>query len=42
VAAHLHPYSETSLIVDVFSRDHGRVALLARGARRPRSPCAAC
>ncbi len=34
---HLHPYSETSLVVDVFSREHGRVPLLARGARRPRS-----
>jgi DNA repair protein RecO (recombination protein O) len=34
---HVHPYSETSLIADVFSSDHGRVALLARGARRPRS-----
>lgn len=34
---HAHPYSETSLILDVFTRDHGRVAMLARGARRPRS-----
>ena len=34
---HMHPYSETSLIVDVFSREHGRLPLLARGARRPRS-----
>lgn len=34
---HLHPFSETSLVVDVFSRDHGRIPLLARGARRPRS-----
>lgn len=34
---HAYPYRETSLIIDVFSRDHGRVALLARGARRPRS-----
>ena len=34
---HLHPYSETSLVVDVFTRDHGRVPLLARCARRPRS-----
>ncbi len=34
---HLHPYSETSLVVDVFTRMHGRVPLLARGARRPRS-----
>ena len=34
---HAHPYSETSLIVDVFSREQGRLPLLARGARRPRS-----
>lgn len=34
---HSHPYSETSLIVDVFTREHGRLPLLARGARRPRS-----
>lgn len=34
---HAYPYSETSLILDVFARDFGRVALLARGARRPRS-----
>jgi DNA repair protein RecO (recombination protein O) len=34
---HAWPYSETSLILDVFSREHGRMTLLARGARRPRS-----
>jgi DNA repair protein RecO (recombination protein O) len=34
---HSYPYSETSLIVDVFSLRHGRVPLLARGARRPHS-----
>lgn len=34
---HAHPYSETSLVLDVFAREHGRLALLARGARRPRS-----
>lgn len=34
---HAYPFRETSLIVEVFSRDYGRVALLARGARRPRS-----
>ena len=34
---HGYPFRETSLIVEVFSRDFGRVALLARGARRPRS-----
>ena len=35
----LHTYTrrETSLIVEVFARDHGRVALVAKGARRPHS-----
>jgi DNA repair protein RecO (recombination protein O) len=34
---HAYPYSETSLLVDAFTRDYGRLPLLARGARRPRS-----
>jgi len=34
---HTHPFRETSLIVEAFTRDHGRIALVARGARRPRS-----
>jgi len=34
---HSHPFRETSLILDVFSRQHGRLAIVARGARRPRS-----
>ncbi|MEN3364407.1 MAG: repair protein RecO [Burkholderiales bacterium] len=34
---HSYPYKETSLIVDVFARDHGRVALIAKGAKRPHS-----
>ncbi|MFN6960907.1 MAG: DNA repair protein RecO [Rhodocyclaceae bacterium] len=34
---HSHPFSETSLILEIFAREHGRLALLARGARRPRS-----
>ena len=34
---HTYPYLETSLIVEAFSRRFGRVSLLARGARRPRS-----
>ena len=34
---HSYPYKETSLIVDMFSRDHGRVALVAKGAKRPYS-----
>lgn len=31
-------YSETSLIVWLFTREHGRVHLIAKGARRTRSP----
>jgi DNA repair protein RecO (recombination protein O) len=34
---HTRPYRETSLIVDVFSRQYGRLAVVARGARRPMS-----
>lgn len=34
---HSYPYRETSLIVETFTRDAGRVALVARGARRPNS-----
>lgn len=30
-------YSETSLIAWLFTRDHGRVHVMAKGARRPRS-----
>lgn len=34
---HNYPFRETSLIVEVFSREHGRLPIVARGARRPRS-----
>ncbi|MGQ0654012.1 MAG: DNA repair protein RecO [Betaproteobacteria bacterium] len=34
---HTYAYKETSLIVEAFTQRHGRVSLLARGARRPRS-----
>ncbi len=34
---HTRPYRETSLLVDVFSREHGRLSLVARGSRRPLS-----
>ncbi len=34
---HSLPWRETSLIVEIFSRDHGRIALAAKGARRPQS-----
>lgn len=34
---HHYPFRETSLVIETFTRDFGRVALLARGARRPRS-----
>jgi len=34
---HNYPYRETSLIVEVFTRHHGRIGLVAKGARRPKS-----
>lgn len=34
---HGRAYRETSELLEVFSRDHGRVSLVARGVRRPRS-----
>src|SRR6478609_8357938 len=34
---HSYPYKETSLIVEVLTRDYGRIALVAKGAKRPHS-----
>lgn len=34
---HTYPFRETSLVVELFSRQFGRVAAVAKGARRPRS-----
>lgn len=34
---HYRPFRDTSLLLDVFSRDHGKLALVARGARSGKS-----
>jgi len=34
---HTTPWRETSLVVELFTRSYGRIALVARGAKRPRS-----
>ncbi|HYC48380.1 MAG TPA: DNA repair protein RecO [Burkholderiales bacterium] len=34
---HSYPFKETSLVVELFTRDFGRVAAVAKGARRPKS-----
>jgi DNA repair protein RecO (recombination protein O) len=34
---HSYPYRETSLILQVWTEKHGRLGLVARGARRPKS-----
>ena len=34
---HSIAWRETSLVLELFTRDHGRVAVMAKGARRPRS-----
>ena len=34
---HHRPFRETSLLLDLFTRDHGRLPVVARGVRTPRS-----
>jgi DNA repair protein RecO (recombination protein O) len=34
---HQREYSETSLLVELFTQEHGRIGVIAKGARRPRS-----
>jgi DNA repair protein RecO (recombination protein O) len=34
---HCYPFRETSLVVEAFSRNLGRIGLVAKGARRPKS-----
>jgi len=34
---HSYFYKETSLIVEAFSKDYGRIALIAKGAKKPHS-----
>ena len=34
---HHYDWSESSLILETFTRQHGRVALVAKGAKRPSS-----
>ena len=34
---HTRPFKETSLLVDLFTRNHGRISVIAKGAQRPKS-----
>ena len=34
---HQRSYGETSLIVDIFSYSYGRISLVAKGAKKPKS-----
>ena len=34
---HSYPFKESSLIVDIFSKNYGRISAVAKGARRPHS-----
>lgn len=34
---HTRPYRESSLLLELFTKDHGRIALVARGVRKNRS-----
>ena len=35
---HTRPFKETSLILDVFTKTFGKISLVAKGAKRPKSP----
>ena len=37
IVLHTYPFKETSLVVELFSKQFGRIAAVAKGARRPRS-----
>ncbi len=37
IVLHSRPYKETSLIVELFTRNYGRVSAVAKGAKRPKS-----
>ncbi|MGL5365682.1 MAG: DNA repair protein RecO, partial [Plesiomonas shigelloides] len=39
---HGRPYSETSLLLDIFTEEEGRVRMLAKGARSRRSQLKGC
>jgi len=39
---HARSYRDTSLLLDCFTDQHGLLTLVAKGARRPRSPFYAC
>jgi len=34
---HTRPFKETSLLVDLFTRNHGKISVIAKGAQRPKS-----
>jgi DNA repair protein RecO (recombination protein O) len=34
---HSYPFKETSVVVELFTRGYGRIAVVAKGARRPKS-----
>ncbi len=38
IVLRVHPWSETSLVVNLYTRDFGKLGMLAKGARRPKSP----
>lgn len=38
IVLRVYPWSETSCIANLYTREHGKLSLLAKGARRPKSP----
>jgi DNA repair protein RecO (recombination protein O) len=38
IVLRMHPWSETSLIGSLYTREFGKISVVAKGARRPKSP----
>lgn len=38
IVLRIYPWSETSVIANLYTRDFGKISVLAKGARRPKSP----
>lgn len=38
IVLRIYPWSETSCIANIYTRDFGKLSVLAKGARRPKSP----
>lgn len=38
IVLRVYPWSETSCVANIYTREHGKLSVLAKGAKRPKSP----